>query len=564
MTTTSEEATTATTSTSATTSTTTTATTAEIPVKEAVTQRIRDLQMPWNRFLQATAEPAGAARVLNPWHPQEFLAECVGTVPESGGMKTFVFRRVDGAPLAFRPGQYLNIAFPVDGPDADPVDRSYSISSAPTQPWTFDITVKREEGGRVSGWVHDNVRPGTVLEMLGPVGAFHLPDAERRPRYLLLAAGSGITPLMSMIRTIHSLPGYADIVMLYHGARPGTFAFSRELEYLASIDSRITVYYSLGDRSVEGTWEGMVGRLTASMIEDVAPDANGRHVYACGPEGYLDVATALLGEVGVDDTAIHVEYFSGDRQVRLEYKEEVALAGELAEEYAEAVQDYHEAQTAALDVFVPTPDAVADSADVPDAAADAGEVPEDLAGSEDGPDGLAEATTGVDAEVPSPGPVQQDDTPAEAVATSRATGASAAAGTPRAADTSGAVIGSDAETPSAAAGPGGPDASGGQADASGAAADFDTVGDGPLTMTFVRSRLNVRIGPDDEILTVAQRAGIRIGANCQEGMCGSCKSVKLSGEVDMNHQGGIRQREIDAGKFLPCCSTATTDLVIDA
>ena len=557
MTTTTEEATTATTSTSATTSTTT----AEIPVKEAVTQRIRDLQMPWNRFLQATAEPAGAARALNPWHPQEFLAECVGTVPESGGMKTFVFRRVDGAPLAFRPGQYLNIAFPVDGPAAPPVDRSYPPSSAPTQPWTFHTPVRGAAGGGVSGWVHDNVRPGTVLEMLGPVGAFHLPDAERRPRYLLLAAGSGITPLMSMIRTIHSLPGYADIVMLYHGARPGTFAFSRELEYLASIDSRITVYYSLGDRSVEGTWEGMVGRLTASMIEDVAPDANGRHVYACGPEGYLDVATALLGEVGVDDTAIHVEYFSGDRQVRLEYKEEVALAGELAEEYAEAVQDYHEAQTAALDVFVPTPDAVADAADVPDAAADAsevpdaaadaGEVPEDLAGSEDGPDGLAEATTGVDAEVPSPGSELQDDTPAEAVATSRATGASAAAGTS-------GVAGSDAETPSAAAG------STGQADASGGATDFDTVGDGPLTMTFVRSRLNVRIGPDEEILTVAQRAGIRIGANCQEGMCGSCKSVKLSGEVDMNHQGGIRQREIDAGKFLPCCSTATTDLVIDA
>src|SRR5699024_120299 len=95
-------------------------------------------------------------------------------------------------------------------------------------------------------------------------------------------------------------------------------------------------------------------------------------------------------------------------------------------------------------------------------------------------------------------------------------------------------------------------------------ADFTTVGEGPLTMSFMRSRLNVRIGPEDRILQVAQQAGVRIGANCQEGMCGSCKSVKLSGEVEMNHQGGIRQREIDAGKFLPCCSTATTDLVIDA
>ena len=447
------------------------------------TQRIRDLEMPWNRVLGATAGPAGAATALNPWNPQEFMAECVGTVPESGGMMTFVFRRVDGAPLAFRPGQYLRIAFPVDGPDAEPVDRSYSISSAATQPWTFDITVKRDEDGRVSGWVHDNVRPGTVLEMLGPVGAFHLPDAERRPRYLLLAAGSGITPIMSMIRTIHTLPGYADIVVLYHGTAPGTFAFSRELEYLASVDSRITVYYSLGDRSVEGTWEGMVGSLTTSMIEDVAPDANGRHVYACGPEGYLDVATQLLLDVGVDDTAIHVEYFTGAADVRQEYREEVALAGELAEEYAEAVQDYHDTQTAALDVFVP--------------AAEAEEAP-----------------------------------PAEAPAA--------------------------AETQTASAPEAAPDA------AAASPADFQTVGEGPITMSFVRSKLNVRIGPEERILQVAQRAGVRIGANCQEGMCGSCKSVKISGEVEMNHQGGIRQREIDAGKFLPCCSTATTDLVIDA
>ncbi len=466
-----------------------------------VTERIRDLQMPWNRVLQATAEEAGAARALNPWNPQEFQAECVGTVPESGGMKTFVFRRVDGAPLAFRPGQYLNVAFPVDGPDADPVDRSYSISSAPTQPWTFDITVKREDGGRVSGWVHDTVHPGTVLDMLGPVGAFHLPDAERRPRYLLLAAGSGITPIMSMIRTIHSLPGYADIAMLYHGAKPGTFAFSRELEYLASVDSRITIYYSLGDRSVDSTWEGMAGRLTASMIDDVAPDANGRHVYACGPEGYLDVATDLLMKVGLDDTAIHVEYFSGDRQVRLEYKEEVALAGELAEEYAEAVQDLHEAQTAALNVFVSNPDAGAGETDSPGGSADARNTTE-----------TAET--------------------------------SAAPETAEAAGTAGTDISSAAP---------GPDP-----------ADFETVGTGSLTMSFVRSRLNVRIDEEEEILPVAKQAGIRIGANCQEGMCGSCKSVKLSGEVEMNHQGGIRQREIDAGKFLPCCSTATTDLIIDA
>jgi ferredoxin-NADP reductase/ferredoxin len=458
-------------------------------------QRIRGLEMPWNRVMGSTEAPARAARALGPWHPQEFMAECVETVPEAGGLITFVFRRCDGAPLAFRAGQYVNVAFPVNGDDQDPVDRSYSLSSSPTEPWTFSISVKRDAGGLVSPWVHENVKPGTVLEMLGPVGAFHLPDADRRARYLLLAAGAGITPIMSMVRTIHSLPGQADVVVLYHGAEAGGFAFHRELAYIASVDSRIKVHYSLGDRSVPEEWEGFRGRLTAAMLEDVAPDANGRQVYACGPEGYLNTATELLGKVGVDDTSIYMEFFTGDRQTLLEYQAELAhaadIAEEIAEEIADSAEDYFESQPAAFGLYEPGYDA----------------------------DGTLKAT-GLPLETVDP----------DAPSTEAPDGSSAA--------------GSEAAPPDASS--------------------FNTVGTGSLTMSFMRTGINVRIDPTEHILGAAQRAGVRIGANCKEGMCGSCKVVKLSGEVEMNHQGGIRAREIDAGKFLPCCSTAQTDLVIDA
>ena len=458
-------------------------------------RRIRGLEMPWNRVMSSTEGPAGAARALGPWHPQEFMAECVEIVPEVGGMMTFVFRRSDGAPLAFRPGQYVNVAFPVNGEDQDAVDRSYSLSSSPTQPWTFDITVKRDPMGLVSPWVHENVKPGTVLEMLGPVGAFHLPDADRRARYLLLAAGAGITPIMSMVRTIHSLPGQADVVVLYHGAAAGGFAFHQELAYIASVDSRIKVFYSLGDRREPEGWEWLTGRLTAAMLDEVAPDANGRQVYACGPEAYLNTAAELLQEVGVDDTSIHMEFFSGDRQTLLEYQVELAhavdIAGEIAEEIADSAEDYYESQPTAFGLYEPGYDVA----------------------------GTLEAT-GLSLETVAP------DVSASEVLN----------GSPS--------VGSEARSPDASS--------------------FDTVGTGSLTLSFMRTGLNVRIGPDEHILGVAQRAGIRIGANCKEGMCGSCKVVKFSGEVQMNHQGGIRAREIDAGKFLPCCSTARTDLVIDA
>ena len=451
-------------------------------------QRIRGFEMPWNRALRAPAsapeQAAGATRALGPWLPQEFAAECVEVYPHSGSMMTFVFRRVDGAPLAFRPGQYLNILFPVHGADAEPVDRSYSISSSPTQPWTFDITVKRDAHGLVSGWAHDHLHPGDVLEMLGPVGAFHLPDADRRARYLFLAAGAGITPLMSMVRTVHRLPGRADIKLLYHAASPDGFTFSRELEWLVTMDSRIKVFYALGNRGTPASWSGMSGRLTAAMIDEVAPDAPGRQIYACGPEGYLHAAEQFLFELGVDDTSIHMEFFSGDRQTEAEYRDEVIRAGEVAEEVAAAEERQFAAPPDRLDMFVKPDPAIVD---IPHTAASPG----------DGAHGAVEAA----------------DTKG-----------------PRALDVE----------------------------------SFTTVGEGEHRVSFTRSQLNVMVTADEPILPAAQRAGVRIGMNCQQGMCGSCKSLKLEGDVDMKHQGGIRAREIDAGKFLPCCSTARSDLIVDA
>lgn len=492
-------------------------------------QRVRGLEMPWNRVLSSASGPAGAATALGPWHPQEFAAECVETIPEAGGMMVFVFRRMDGAPLAFRSGQYINIDFPMDGPNAEPVSRSYSISSAPTESWTFSITIKRDPKGKVSPWAHDHLRPGTVLDMLGPVGAFHLADYDRRARFLLLAAGAGITPLMSMIRTVHSLSGQADVILLYHGAAPDSFAFSEELDFLANVDFRIKVIYCLGDRECTDEWEGRTGRLSTALLEELVPDANGRQVFACGPEGYLNSATELLREVGVDDTSVFMEFFSGDREIRAEYAEEVAIAGEIAEEIAATTEEYFESQPAALDMYEPEYDA-------------------------DGPvEAVGAPTEAVDAEAVVP---VDDDVEIEVVGVTDENLAEAGLGS--ASDAGSAVPAGDG--PAASAGESGDDDEIAVVDP----AALPTVGQGEHTVSFVRTGLNVCVGEDETVLQAARKAGVKIPANCQEGMCGSCKVVKLDGDVEMNHQGGIRAREIDAGKFLPCCSTAKTDLVIYA
>ena len=380
----------------------------------------------------------------------------------------------------------------MNGEDRDPVDRSYSLSSSPTEPWTFSVTVKRDPAGLVSPWVHENVRPGTVLDMLGPVGAFHLPDADRRARYLLLAAGAGITPIMSMVRTIHSLPGQADVWCSTTAPNPGASPSSGSWNTLPPLIRASSLLLARRPQRA-GDWEGLFGRLSAAMLDEVAPDANGRQVYACGPEGYLNTATGLLNEVGVDDTSIHMEFFSGDRQTILEYQAEIALAGDIAEEIAEEIADsaeeYYEGQPAAFGLYEPGYDA----------------------------DGTLEAT-GL--------PLETADPIApgtEAPGDGRARFRKPVPPTPR------------RSTPWA------PEAS-------------------PVLRAHRPQRAHRPRGTDP------RRGQAGRGQDRRE-LPGRhvrlMQVVKFSGDVEMNHQGGIRAREIEAGKFLPCCSTARTDLVID-
>ena len=83
------------------------------------------------------------------------------------------------------------------------------------------------------------------------------------------------------------------------------------------------------------------------------------------------------------------------------------------------------------------------------------------------------------------------------------------------------------------------------------------------TVTFAKTGMSFPCDEDTVILKAAAAAGLRLPHSCDKGMCSTCRSKKISGEVEMNHQGGIRQREIDAGMFLPCCSKPRSDVVFE-
>lgn len=272
----------------------------------------RGVRMPW---------VLGTSPVPDP--PAELALECLERVQESPSIVSFTMRRRDGKPLAFRSGQYLSISVPA-GPDGTPCERNYSISSSPLDCSVVRISVKREPQGLVSSWIHENLRPGMTVDALGPLGDFYPADVERRARFLLLAGGVGITPIASILWTLHKADGAASIDLIHHASRPEEFALSGELLDIAERDPRVRVHLSLGDRPCE-TWEGLAGRLDAEVIESLVPDACGRQVFACGPPGYLEAAKSVVVSLGVSPNSFFTESFLDTVQTG-ELEEEGAVA----------------------------------------------------------------------------------------------------------------------------------------------------------------------------------------------------------------------------------------------
>lgn len=220
--------------------------------------------------------------------------------------------------VAFTPGQYLTLGVEVDGRH---VERCYTISSPPTRPHLLSLTVKRVPDGVVSTYLHDRVRPGDRLQVTGPLGGFSVAEHPAR-RYLLLSAGSGVTPTLATLRTMADLaelggPGSGtdpglDVVVVHSARTPDDLVARVEVEALAAAHPGLRVHWvcetdGAADRS--GPWSGPRGRLTADLLRAFAPDVADREVFTCGPPGYMAAARDLLAEVGADPERCHEESF---------------------------------------------------------------------------------------------------------------------------------------------------------------------------------------------------------------------------------------------------------------
>lgn len=359
--------------------------------------------------MTALRPPTEESPLFAPWEEGgEGELVCRAVWDETADVKTFVFAPLSPRLFRFRAGQFMTFHWPLP---QRTVARCYTIATPPTRPYLIGITVKRKENGEVSPWLHRHARPGLRVFAEGPAGLF---SAELHPaaKYLFLAAGSGITPLASMLRAFADRGEDPDLVFLNAARTPRDLIFRDELALLARRLSHLRLLHLVESRAGEPDWAGFTGRLTPELLAGL-PDLGEREIFCCGPAPFMAAARAALETLGVGLARYHEESFT--------FEETAAPPG-------------------------------------PSSPAPGGKV---------------------------------------------------------------------------------------------------------FTITLAKSGRSFPCPADQTVLAAARAAGIRLPHACTQGMCGSCKSRILAGEIERHHQGGIREREMAQGFALLCCNRPLSDLVID-
>jgi 3-ketosteroid 9alpha-monooxygenase subunit B len=198
--------------------------------------------------------------------------------------------------FGYRPGQFVTVRVPSDRTGS--VARCYSLSSSPFSGERPAITVKRTDGGYASNWIMDNVTAGTVLDLLPPAGTFSPRSLDAD--FLLFAAGSGITPVISILKSALAA-GRGRVVLAYANRDEHSVIFGSSLRGLAA---------SSADRLVVVHWlDSLLGVPTAAGIAALARPFASFDAYICGPDPYLAVVREALGRLGVPGQRVHVERF---------------------------------------------------------------------------------------------------------------------------------------------------------------------------------------------------------------------------------------------------------------
>jgi ferredoxin-NADP reductase len=269
--------------------------------------------IPWERVRSAGSKlttplhPDDYLRLVNPlWSQRELRGRVERVVRETDDAATLVIRPGWGWRYDHRPGQYVGIGVQVEGRFQW---RSYSVSSPPRRRGrTISITVRAMPEGRLSSHLVNGLAPGTIVRLALPEGDFVLPEPPP-PRMLFLVGGSGITPVMAMLRTLdrrsrsegRAMP---DVVLHYSSPTPERMIFREELDRLEEQHPDLRIHRLHTDT------EGMLDLADpARGLASFCPDWRERETWACGPGPMLDAISEFFEAEGVEDR-LHLERFT--------------------------------------------------------------------------------------------------------------------------------------------------------------------------------------------------------------------------------------------------------------
>jgi ferredoxin-NADP reductase len=217
-------------------------------------------------------------------------------------VKTIAFE-IDGWE-GHRAGQHVDIRLTAE--DGYQAERSYSIASPPDGSHV-ELTVERLDDGEVSPYLTEELRLGDRIELRGPVGGYFVWEPEQGGPLLLVAGGSGVVPLMAMLRQRAATGADVPAVLLLSSRSWDDVIYQAELERLNG--GGLRVVHTLTRSQPEG-WDGYARRVDAAMLAEVAPAADERpHIYVCGPTPFVEAVASALVELGHEPARIKTERF---------------------------------------------------------------------------------------------------------------------------------------------------------------------------------------------------------------------------------------------------------------
>jgi ferredoxin-NADP reductase len=234
-----------------------------------------------------------------------FSLELIRSEVQTPDAKTLCFRVQDGKQLIAKPGQFLSFHLNIDGNE---VTRSYSICSSPLRSDYVEITPKRKENGYVSVFLNERAMPGLVIKTSGPAGRCYF-DEKLHGEIVLIAAGSGITPMMAMLRYIEDRALDVPVTLIYCVRTSQDIIFQREITRLSRSLARFRHFISLSAPDVG--WKGNKGRLNKELLLKRVPEFHVPTFLVCGPGLFMQQVCELLKEQGVSADRIKQESFGG-------------------------------------------------------------------------------------------------------------------------------------------------------------------------------------------------------------------------------------------------------------